>query len=357
MKLKKFFNKKKILITGHTGFKGSWLVHWLSRYNVKIMGIGLDPYNKLSLFNFINKKKLIDERFNIVDYKKLKKIILKFKPDIIYHLAAQSLVKKSISNPLDTLNTNIIGTANILNCINELNKKTTAVIVTSDKCYENLKLIRGYHEEDRLGGKDPYSASKASAEIVFKSFFNSILKKKKKIRIATARAGNVIGGGDWSLNRLIPDCIKAWSVNKKVYIRNPNSTRPWQHVLEPLSGYIILSYCLQKNKNINGSSFNFGPKFNEIATVKKILQISQKYWKNAKFEFYKEKFFKEDHLLRLNSIKAEKVLKWKKILSTEKTLELTMSWYNKFYKNSDVNNLLDNDINYYLKLKKDIFNE
>jgi len=183
MKLKKFFNKKKILITGHTGFKGSWLVHWLSRYNVKIMGIGLDPYNKLSLFNFINKKKLIDERFNIVDYKKLKKIILKFKPDIIYHLAAQSLVKKSISNPLDTLNTNIIGTANILNCINELNKKTTAVIVTSDKCYENLKLIRGYHEEDRLGGKDPYSASKASAEIVFKSFFNSILKKKKKLEL------------------------------------------------------------------------------------------------------------------------------------------------------------------------------
>ena len=208
MNLKKFYNKKKILITGHTGFKGSWLVHWLSRYNVKIMGISLGYNKKLSLFKFINKKKLIDKRFDITNYKKLEKNILKFKPDIIYHLAAQSLVKKSITNPLETFNTNIIGTANILNCINKLNKKTVSVIVTSDKCYQNFKLLRGYHEKDRLGGHDPYSASKASAEIIFSSYFNSILKKNKKIKIATARAGNVIGGGDWSPNRLVPDCVR-----------------------------------------------------------------------------------------------------------------------------------------------------
>ena len=357
MNLDKFFYKKKILITGHTGFKGSWLLHWLSRYDVKIMGIGLDPNHKLNLFKFLDKKKLIDKRFDITDYAILKKTLSKFKPDLIYHLAAQSLVKKSIINPLETLRTNIIGTANILNCINKINKKTTSVIVTSDKCYQNRNLLRGYSEKDRLGGHDPYSASKASAEIVFKSYFNSILKKNKKIRIATARAGNVIGGGDWSQNRLVPDCVRAWALNKKVDIRNPNSTRPWQHVMEPLSGYIALSYYLQKNTEINGESFNFGPKFNEVANVKKVLQLSKKYWDKAEFKVYKEKFFKEDHLLKLNSSKAKKILKWKKILSLEKTLELTMSWYNKFYQNNvKVSKLLDNDINYYLKLKKNAFN-
>ena len=357
MNLKKFFNKKKILITGHTGFKGSWLVHWLSRYNVKIMGVGLKPYHNHNLFKFIEKKKLVDVRLDITNYKKLEKKILKFQPDIIYHLAAQALVKKSVKNPLETFRVNIIGTANILNCINKLNKKTTSVIITSDKCYENLKLIRGYHEKDRLGGHDPYSASKASAELVFRSFFNSILKKNKKIRISTARAGNVIGGGDWSSDRLIPDCVKAWILNKKVNIRNPNATRPWQHVLEPLSGYIILSYHLQKNKEINGYSFNFGPKFNEIATVRKILQLSEKFWSNAKFNIYKENYFKEDHLLRLNSIKAQKTLKWKKILSIEKTVELTMNWYKNFYNKKKANELLNRDINYYLKINKKIFNE
>ena len=215
MNLKKFYNKKKILITGHTGFKGSWLVHWLSRYNVKIMGISLNQDNRLNLFKFIDKKKLIDKRFDIVDYKKLEKNFLEFKPDIIYHLAAQAFVKKSVIQPLETFRTNIIGTVNILNCINKLNKKTTSVIVTSDKCYENLNLVRGYREEDRLGGHDPYSASKASAEIVFRSYFKSILKKNNKIRIATARAGNVIGGGDWSPDRLIPDCVKAWASYQK----------------------------------------------------------------------------------------------------------------------------------------------
>lgn len=358
MNLKKFFNNKKILVTGHTGFKGSWLVHWLSIYNVKIMGISLDSNKRLGLFKFINKKKLSDKRFDIVNYKRLEKNILKFKPDIVYHLAAQAFVKKSINNPLETYRTNIIGTANILNCLNKLNKKTISVIVTSDKCYQNLNLLRGYHENDRLGGHDPYSASKASAEIVFNSYFNSILKKNKKIRTATARAGNVIGGGDWSPDRLVPDCVRAWALNKKVYIRSPNSTRPWQHVLEPLSGYIALSYHLKKNKNINGASFNFGPKINEVATVKKVLQISQKYWKDSKFQIYQEKFFQEDTLLRLNSSKALKILKWKKILSLEKTIELTMNWYHNFYKKkSKVYDLLNKDISYFLKLKKNIFND
>lgn len=357
MNLKKFYNKKKILITGHTGFKGSWLVHWLSRYNVEIMGIGLNPYNKLNLFNYINKRKLLDKRIDITDYKTLEKNILKFKPDIIYHLAAQALVKKSIQNPLETFKTNIIGTANILNCINKLKKKTTSVIVTSDKCYESFKLSRGYQENDKLGGNDPYSASKASAEIIFKSFFNSILKKNKKIKIATARAGNVIGGGDWSSDRLIPDCVSAWVLNKKVNIRNPRATRPWQHILEPLSGYIMLSYHLQNNINLNGNSFNFGPKFNDISNVEEVLKLSKNYWKNAKINFYKEKDFVEDEHLQLNTQKVEKKLKWKKIFTIEKTIEMTMNWYKKFYDNKNVLQLLDNDINYYLKKNKNFTHE
>ncbi len=355
MNLNNFFNKKKILITGHTGFKGSWLVHWLSRYNVQILGISLNPYKKLNLFKFINKKKLIDKRFDISNHKELEKNFLKFKPDIIYHFAAQALVKRSIINPLETYKTNIIGTANILHCINKLKKKTTSIIVTSDKCYENFNFKRGYVENDRLGGNDPYSASKASAELVFKSFNNSILKKNKKIRIATARAGNVIGGGDWSSDRLIPDCVKAWSKNKKVFIRNPNATRPWQHVLEPLSGYIILTYYLQQNKSINGCSFNFGPSLREVSSVKKVLKISQKFWKNAKFNSYKENLFKEDTLLKLNSNKAKKKLNWKKILTIEKTVQLTIDWYKKFYKNNNVKKILDNDIDYYLKMRNDLF--
>jgi CDP-glucose 4,6-dehydratase len=354
MNLTKFFNKKKILITGHTGFKGSWLINWLSRYNVKILGIGLNPKDKLNLFKYINKKKLIDKRININNYKVLEKLILEFQPDIIYHLAAQALVKKSINNPLETFNTNIIGTANILNSINKLNKKTTCVIVTSDKCYYNLNIKRGYSEKDRLGGHDPYSASKASAELIFKSFYNTILKKNKNIKIASARAGNVIGGGDWSEDRLIPDCIKAWSRKQIVNIRNPNSTRPWQHVLEPLSGYIILSYNLNKKK-INGESFNFGPKLNEVATVRKVLQESSKFWKGSRYKIYREKFFIEDKLLRLNSIKANKILNWKKILTIEDTLKITINWYKEFYLNKKkANKLIDNDITNYIKITKNL---
>lgn len=355
--LKKFFNNKKILVTGHTGFKGSWLVHWLSRYNVKILGIGLKPYNKLNLFKYVNKKKLIDKRIDVTDYKILEKNVLKFKPDIIYHLAAQSLVRKSIYHPLETFNTNIIGTANIIHTINKLEKKIISVIVTSDKCYDNKGLVRGYHENDMLGGHDPYSASKASAEIIFKSYFDSIIKKKNNVLISTARAGNVIGGGDWSEDRLIPDCIKAWSKNKVALIRNPNSTRPWQHVLEPLSGYIILSYNLSKNKNLNGQSFNFGPRYNEIATVKKILRLGTKFWLNAKTKNYNEKFFIEDKLLRLNSSKAEKLLNWKKILDINKTIELTMRWYRDFYNKKNVSSITNSDIDYFINKSKYFKNE
>ena len=250
-----------------------------------------------------------------------------------------------------------MGTANLINSINKLKKKVITVIITSDKCYYNKGLKRGYHENDQLGGHDPYSASKASTEIIFKSYFNSIIKQKKNLFVATARAGNVIGGGDWSDDRLIPDCIKSWSKNKTTYIRNPYSTRPWQHVLEPLSGYIILSYNLSKNKNLNGQSFNFGPKFHEVATVKKILKLSIKYWDNAKIKIYNDNFFKEDKLLRLNSLKAKKILNWQKILDVNKTIELTMKWYKGFYNKKNISTLIDNDINFYIKKSRYFSNE
>lgn len=360
MNLNKFYNKKKILITGHTGFKGSWLVHWLSRYNVKIMGIGLNPDNNLSLFNYLDKKKLIDKRFDIANYKKLEKNILEFKPDIIYHLAAQSLVKKSIVNPLETLRTNILGTANILNCINKLKKKTISVIVTSDKCYQNLNLLRGYREEDRLGGHDPYSASKASAEIVFKSYFNSILKKNKKIRIATARAGNVIGGGDWSSDRLIPDCVKAWILNNKVNIRNPNATRPWQHVLEPLVGYLLLAEKLYSKKGyLYNQAWNFGPSLKQNMKVKKLVQIFKRKMnskskiiinsKSKKFHNKNINIFESKHL-NINSKKITNKLKWRPRLSILNSVELTYEWYAAFKKKKNLLRLTNNQIKYYLDL-------
>ena len=332
MDLNKFYNKKKILITGHTGFKGSWLVHWLSRYNVKILGIGLNPYDELSLFKYINKKKLIDKRLDITNYKKLEQCILKFKPDIIYHLAAQALVKKSVINPLETFNTNIIGTANVLNCINKLNKKTTSVIITSDKCYENLNLVRGYYEEDRLGGHDPYSASKASAEIVFKSFFKTILQNNNNVSIASARAGNVIGGGDWSKDRLIPDCFKFWSKGKFSMIRNPNSTRPWQHVIEVVYGYILLAKKLDDNPKLHGEVFNFGPSYKKNYKVIEILKYLNFYWKKCKWKIKKSKTNqKESVLLKLNSSKANKILKWKTTLSFKESLTYTLNWYKEYY--------------------------
>ena len=226
---KNFYLNKSVLITGHTGFKGSWLSLWLYLMGAKVIGVSLNKPTNPSHFDKIKlKNKITDLRLDIRNLEKLNLVFKKYKPDIIFHLAAQSLVRRSYKEPINTFSTNIIGTLNILDCMRAYKKKCNAVIITSDKSYKNLEIKRGYHENDLLGGKDPYSASKASAELIIQSYVNCYFNNNDKNKLAIARAGNVVGGGDWSEDRLIPDCIRACIKNNKTIIRNPNSTRPWQ---------------------------------------------------------------------------------------------------------------------------------
>jgi len=335
----KIFKKKKILITGHTGFKGSWLVIWLKLYKAKIIGVSNEIPTKPSnyLINHVAKD-IVDLRADVRDLNKIKKIILKYKPDFIFHLAAQSLVKTSYKNPIYTWQTNLNGTLNILESLRYLKKKCTAIIVTSDKCYKNIEKKNGYIENDQLSGDDPYSASKASAEILCNSYFKSFFIKKN-IQICTVRAGNVIGGGDWSKDRLIPDCVRFWSKNKKVIIRSPNSTRPWQHVFEALFGYLILATRVHSDKTLNGQSFNFGPSKNKNYSVIRVIKAVRKFWTQVKYIIKKDNFFNETNILNLNTHKVKKILKWNCILKFDEMILILTEWYKCFY--NDKKNILN----------------
>tara|TARA_B100000989_G_C19532840_1_gene471121 strand:+ start:10012 stop:11097 length:1086 start_codon:yes stop_codon:yes gene_type:complete len=354
-----YFKDKKILITGHTGFKGTWLSLIMLELGSIVYGLSNDNKTLKKNYNLgIYKNKIKDINIDINDLNRVKKIIHKINPDHIFHLAAQSLVFKSYEEPLLTFKTNIIGTQNILESIKGL-KKCSAVFITSDKCYENLEIKRGYSENDRLGGLDPYSASKASAEILIKSYYNSFFKHNEKIRIVTARAGNVIGGGDWNKNRLVPDCIKSWSKNESLILRNPESTRPWQHVLEPLRGYIELSKKINSNKKLSGQSYNFGPKINKAYTVVELIKEMSKHWEKVKWKIKKDKYnHYESKLLQLNCKKAKKDLNWSPILNFSQTCYLTIEWYKK-YLNSDKKEiqLFFDQIQYYFKLTRNNNNE
>ena len=351
----KIFKNKKILITGHTGFKGSWLSLWFKSLGANVMGVSIDIPTKPSHFKLINLEKKIKNKFiDITDLKKLKKIFVTFKPDYVFHLAAQSLVKKSYKNPLLTYYTNAIGTLNVMESLVSLRNKCIAVIITSDKSYKNLEIERGYKETDVLGGADPYSASKASAELIIQSYFKSYLNDKKNIRIAVARAGNVIGGGDWSEDRLIPDCVRSWSKNKKIIIRNPDATRPWQHVLDAIYGYIILSINLRKNIKLNGQAFNFGPSMNNNYKVIDVLKLVKKLWQNILWKIIKVKKREfESSLLKLNSSKANSILKWKCNLSFKESIYFTTEWYRYFYtKKKNMYDFSTKQINLYIKKLK-----
>ena len=347
-----FFNNKKIIITGHTGFKGTWLTLWLHLSGAKILGISKDIPTKPSLFEKLKlKKKIKDIRLDISNLNKLKKIFKSYQPDYVFHLAAQSLVKKSYEDPIKTFTTNTVGTLNIVESLKLVKKECVAVIITSDKSYKNLEIKRGYKEDDALGGFDPYSASKASAELVIQCYFESFLKHKKNIRIAVARAGNVIGGGDWSKNRLIPDCMKSWSKNFFVTIRSPNATRPWQHVFDALYGYITLAISLKKNNKLNGPVFNFGPPVRNNFKVIDVLKLMKKFWKKVRWKIEaKKNYHYESNLLKLNSNKANKILKWKPNLSFHESIKFTVNWYKFFYLNQKkIYNFSSNQIDEYNK--------
>lgn len=327
------FKKKNVIITGNTGFKGSWLALWLNMLGAKVIGISFDIPTKPSHFQIINYDNSIKNyKCDIKNFNELKKIILKHKPDFFFHLAAQSLVKRSYFKPLLTWNSNLLGTVNVLESLRYLKKKCIAVIITSDKSYRNQEIKRGYVEEDQLGGHDPYSASKGAAEFAIRSYLESFFGNKSKVRIGIARAGNVIGGGDWSDDRLLPDCIKSWSIKRKVNIRNPYSTRPWQHVLEAISGYILLAVKLKLEPKIHGEAFNFGPNLNHNYSVISLLKEVKKIWPSAKWSIKdKKKIFKEANLLKLNCNKARKILNWSSTLTFKENIKMTTDWYKAYY--------------------------
>ena len=337
MKLIKYFKGKKVLITGHTGFKGSWLLAWLKSLGADIIGVALDPHTNPSHFDVLDLK---DHIKNIVldvkDGNALENVIIEAQPDFVFHLAAQALVRKSYQNPVMTWNTNLIGTINVLEGLRKLKKKCAAVLITSDKCYDNVEWHWGYREIDRLGGEDPYSASKGAAELAIRSYIKSFFHEEKSlVRIGSARAGNVIGGGDWADNRIIPDCVKAWSKGEIVELRNPRATRPWQHVLEPLSGYLTQAIALYDQKKFHGESFNYGPYSSQNNSVGELVNNMSNYWKKVKWkDVSSEKSGPyEAGLLKLNCDKALNLLEWHPVMNFEQTLQMTVEWYQSFYKN------------------------
>ena len=351
------FFGKKVLITGNTGFKGSWLSIWLHLLGAKIYGLALEPPTNPSLYDEANLDNFVETNLiNIKDNEKVINLVQKIEPDCIFHLAAQPLVKYSYLEPVETWETNVLGTVNILDSLRKLENKCIGVIITSDKCYENQEWDWGYRESDRLGGSDPYSATKGSAELAFSSFYKSFFKDKSvsKIRIASARAGNVIGGGDWAEDRLVPDCIKAWVKKSQVTIKSPESTRPFQHVLEPLSGYISLAEQLNTNDLISGESFNFGPPSNANYRVIDVVKALSMNWIDSKWEIKTNKDnFSETKLLKLNCDKALSLIKWEPSLDFKTTMKFTSDWYYSFYnKKGNIFDMCCKQISDFISIKK-----
>lgn len=348
------YKDKKVVITGHTGFKGTWLTRWLMMLGAEIMGISDGLPTNPSMFEILDLEKQINHKvIDIRSAEPLAQAIQEFEPDFIFHLAAQAIVSTSYIDPLHTISTNVLGTAHLLDAIRLLSKPCVAVIITSDKCYENVEWEWGYRETDHLGGKDIYSASKGAAEVIFHAYFHSFLKQQSHIRIASARAGNVIGGGDWAKDRIIVDSVLSWNNEQPVMIRSPAATRPWQHVLEPLSGYLWLGANLISNENLNGESFNFGPRAEQNRRVIELISDVFKYW-NKDFDCYRitgNVPFHEAGLLKLNCDKALLHLRWEPTLFYEECVRMVGEWYAGFYLNhQDVSELTQNQIGQYMQL-------
>ncbi len=348
--LKKFYKGKKILITGHTGFKGSWLTSCLLELEAKIMGFSKNDEKIKSYKKICYHNKVYNVYADINNFELLKKKAIEFNPDIIIHLAAQSLVSESYKDPYKTIETNVMGTLNIIEISKFLKRLKSILIITSDKCYLNKEIKRGYKENDELGGEDPYSASKASAENIFNAYSKSFFNYQSKFGYATARAGNVIGGGDWSKNRLIPDCIKSFIKKNQLIIRNPSSTRPWQHVLEPISGYLILAKKLYEKKHKYSGNWNFGPSSKETMQVKKVVKLLLHYLGKNKKIIVKKGNFKEAILLKLNSSKATKLLKWENKWNMKRSINKTAIWYRDFLNNKNIKKTTINQIKDYFKI-------
>lgn len=347
----KVYYNKKVLITGHTGFKGSWLALWLLNLGAEVIGYSLKPPSSPNHFDLLNLP-LVSIHGDILDFGNLGEAINKYKPEILFHMAAQPLVRYSYKDPISTFKTNIIGSANVFEACRGNSGVKVIINITSDKCYENKEWVWGYRENDPMGGYDPYSASKGCAELITNAYRNSFFPVKQykvlhQTLIASVRAGNVIGGGDWAEDRLIPDIIKATSQNQKLIIRNPYATRPWQHVLESLSGYLHLGMKLLNGEKEFTGSWNFGPKNEKSIAVKEVVSQIEHYWKKLDIHFEENtEDFHEANLLKLDCSKAHTSLKWNGIWNYEKTLKRTIEWYKQYYENGKL--LSIDDINTYV---------
>lgn len=335
-----FYAGKPVLITGHTGFKGSWLSTWLPELGAKVIGYALAPPTEPNMFEALRlEKKLVHFLGDVRDAKRLEFVFDQYKPQIVFHMAAQPIVRRSYREPQTTFETNVMGTVNLLETVRRTECAKIVIVVTSDKCYENREQNLGYKETDQLGGRDPYSSSKACAELVVAAYRSSFFESSSDspvVAIASARAGNVVGGGDWGEDRLVPDCIRALNVGKEILIRNPASVRPWQHVLEPLSGYLLLGAKLHENRARFATAWNFGPSGNDNSTVEEIVKKVIAYWGSGTYNAKPAgKEPKEASLLRLDCGKAHEILGWQPTYSTDEALRETVAWYKKFYQGED----------------------
>lgn len=337
------YNGKTVLVTGHTGFKGSWLSIWLTMLGAKVVGYSLEPYSERGNFEacHLHDRLYADIRGDVRDFEKLNETIKTHKPEIIFHLAAQALVRTAYQHPRETYETNIMGSINVLEAVRQNECVKTVVMITSDKCYENVEQIWGYKETDRMGGYDPYSASKGCAELAISSYRNSYFNPKDYTKhgkaIASVRAGNVIGGGDWSDNRLIPDCIRFIEAGKDIEIRNPIATRPWEHVLEPLSGYLKVGQKLIENPVEYATSFNFGPHISANKTVLEVVRrLVEYYGKGKVVDASDPNAVHENTLLNLDVTKAYVMLQWEAKWGLQEAVEKTVDWYKEALKSQDM---------------------
>jgi CDP-glucose 4,6-dehydratase len=325
-----FFSGKKIFITGHTGFKGAWLSYWLTRLGAQVTGYSIDVPTTPSFFEVLELRNRVTHREgDIRDIQSLKAALKESAAEFVFHLAAQSIVLESFDNPIETFDTNLIGTLQVLEAVRNTPGIRTVIVITTDKVYENPESGQKFIESDPLGGSDPYSASKAGAEIAFKAYFRSFFSGELP-KLATARAGNVIGGGDWSAYRIVPDAYRAWADKVSLEIRNPESVRPWQHVLEPLAGYLRLAYCMSEGLIKNGESFNFGPGQAQSLSVRAIVEKLQSNWPDLKWHESKSGVTREASRLELDSTKASRDLNFRSFLDVDTTLDWSARWYEVF---------------------------
>jgi len=359
MELSQLFNGiyagKKVLLTGHTGFKGTWMAVWLKELDAEVIGYSNSKVSEPCLFDVL-KPDVVDINGDVRDLEQLTKVIQTHRPDIIFHMAAQALVQASYHNPVETFNTNITGTINVLEAVRLSGLPISLVNITSDKVYQNNEWVWGYRENDPLGGHDPYSASKAGAEIVINSYRQSFFSAENStVNVASARAGNVIGGGDWADNRIIPDIMKAIDKGDTVPIRSPKSIRPWQHVLEPLSGYLMLGQKLLENNRFFCQAWNFGPKQDNIKTVEELVIEVRKNWADLDYSIQQSNQFKhEAQLLSLDCSKAIQTLKWQPVWGFSQSIEVTANWYKAYYAASSeiYQHTLENLYKYYTDAKQ-----